>query len=31
MMYHDAATGARFVRTAINSMTLFAIPQHVWK
>jgi hypothetical protein len=28
-MYHDAASGARFVRTAINSTALFAIPQHV--
>jgi hypothetical protein len=26
---HDAATGGRFARTAINSTTLFAIPQHV--
>jgi hypothetical protein len=26
---HDAATGARFARTAINSTALFAIPQHV--
>jgi hypothetical protein len=26
---HDAATGARFARTAINSMALFAIPLHV--
>jgi hypothetical protein len=25
----DAATGARFAKMAINSMTLFAIPQHV--
>jgi hypothetical protein len=26
---HDAATGARFARTAVNSTTLFAIPLHV--
>jgi hypothetical protein len=26
---HDAATGARFARTTINSTALFAIPQHV--
>jgi hypothetical protein len=26
---HDAATGARFVRTAIKSTALFAIPLHV--
>jgi hypothetical protein len=26
---HDAATAARFARTAINSTALFAIPQHV--
>jgi hypothetical protein len=26
---HDAATGARFARTAINSTAMFAIPQHV--
>jgi hypothetical protein len=26
---HDAATRARFARTAINSTALFAIPQHV--
>jgi hypothetical protein len=26
---HDAATGARFARAAINSTALFVIPQHV--
>jgi hypothetical protein len=28
-MHRDAATGARFARTAINSTALFIIPQHV--
>jgi hypothetical protein len=28
-MRHDAATGARFTGTAINSMALFAIPLHM--
>jgi hypothetical protein len=27
--HHDAVTGARFARTAINSTALFAIPPHV--
>jgi hypothetical protein len=28
---HDAATGARFARTAVNSTALYAIPPHIAK